>query len=243
MKEEELKTSPKQRIIISLIAILMLGSMILGYAMIVLGGKSGSSSGSESTISDEKVLEYKEDYEAKLKKFQEATKSEYEELLGYKSEVKAYNETAANSGVSSRDLKTGSGRELGEGDSDYLAFYIGFCADEEVFDSSFDNFENPTGFSEYGMLNLSQMSLIEGWYAGMVGAKVGGVREITIPGELAYGDSMEICGGYSKPLKFIVLTEAINDNLATLSSEVQLAAQKYQYAAYYGIDYDSVNGS
>ncbi|MBR0480011.1 FKBP-type peptidyl-prolyl cis-trans isomerase [Candidatus Saccharibacteria bacterium] len=241
MREEELKTSPKQRIIISLIAILMLGSMIAGYAVIIMnGGSKSATSETSETISEEKILEYKEAYDAKLKEFQDATKSQYETLLAYKSEVKAYNETAANSGVSSRDLKKGSGRELGEGDKDYFAYYIGFCADESVFDSSFDDFENPSGFSAYGMLNLTEMSLIEGWYAGMVGAKVGGVREITIPGELAYGDSTEICGGYNKPLRFIVLTEAVNEKLAALSSEVQLAAQKYEYAVYYGVDYDNL---
>lgn len=240
MKEEELKTSPKQRIIISLIAIIMLGSIVLGYAMIILGSSSKTSSTGETEISDEKILEYKDAYEVKLKELQEATKEEYETLAAYRGEVKAFNETAANSAVSSRDLKVGSGRELGEGDSDYMAFYIGFCADETVFDSSFDDFDNPTGFSAGGVLNLSELSLIEGWYAGMVGTKLGGVREITIPGELAYADTRELCGGTYKPLKFIVLAEAIDDSLAALALEAQLAEQRYEYASYYGIDIEGL---
>ena len=45
MNEKELKTSPKQRIVISLIAIVMLGSIIASYAAIILnGGKTDSGS-------------------------------------------------------------------------------------------------------------------------------------------------------------------------------------------------------
>ena len=50
MEEKELKTSPKQRIFITLIAVIMLGSMIASYAAIVLnGGGSSSASGSDET--------------------------------------------------------------------------------------------------------------------------------------------------------------------------------------------------
>ena len=38
MDEKELKTSTKQRVIIGAIAIIMLGSMIAGYAAIVING-------------------------------------------------------------------------------------------------------------------------------------------------------------------------------------------------------------
>lgn len=244
MEEKELKTSPKQRFFICLIAFLMLGSMIASYVAIILNGGKSSSGSSQNTISEEKTLEYEEAYQKKLAEFREATKSDYERLLRYKGEVSAYNETAANSNkVQSRDIKVGSGRTLEENDSNYFAYYIGYCADETVFDSSFDDFENPTGFSSFGMLDLTKASLIEGWYSGMAGAKIGGVREITIAGELAYGDSREICGGLDKPLRFIVLTRDVDEKLATLASETQLAEEKYQYASVYGIDYEEMMNS
>lgn len=244
MDEKELKTSPKQRAFIIVIAVIMLGSIIASYAAIMInGGKSSSTTTSETeTISEEKKAEYEADYEAKLAEFQTATKSDYDTLVKYKKEIAAFNEAAANGGgVQSRDLKEGSGRELGEGDKDYIAYYIGYCADESIFESSFDDEENPTSFSAYGLLDLSQMSLIEGWYAGMVGAKLGGVREITVASDLAYGDTKEVCGGTNKPLRFIILAREYDENLAKMSDELQLAYLKYQYAMYYGVDYDSIS--
>lgn len=243
MDEKELKTSPKQRFFIILIAVIMLGSIIASYIAIVINGNKSNTdaNGEAGKISEEKTIEYQADYEAKLAEFEEATKSDFNELAKYKSEVKAYNETTANTnGVQSRDLKEGNGRELADNDSNYMAYYIGVCADGSIFESSFDNSDNPTRISEHGLLDLSQMSLIEGWYMGMADAKIGGVREITVPGELAYGDSKELCGGTNKPLKFIILSKENDSNLATLVNELQLAYLKYMYAMYYGMDYETL---
>lgn len=245
MDEKELKTSPKQRFFIILIAVLMLGSVIASYAAIVVNGGKSTSSTESGTISEAKIAEYEDDYKTKLAEFQTATKSDYDTLVGYKKEVSAFNEAAANAaGVQTRDLKIGSGRELGESDGNYLAYYIGFCPNETIFDSSFDDNNNPTGFKATGLLDLTQMSLIEGWYIGMEGAKAGGVREITIPSELAYGsEEVDGCGGANKPLKFIVLVKDYDAELATMSDDLQLAFLKYQYAIYYGIDYDNISTS
>lgn len=239
MDEKELKTSPKQRFFIILIAVLMLGSIIASYAAIILNGsKSGDSGESGSEIDETKIAEYEAKYEEALAKFAEGTKSDFEELNAQRSVVVAYNETSANSGVATKDIVEGTGRELGEGDTDYLAYYIGWCADGSVFDSSFDDYDSPTSLK--GVLDLSANSLIEGWYAAMVGAKIGGIRRITIPGELAYGDSTEICGGYNKPIRFLVMTRENGGNLKNLSDELETAYMRYQYAQY-GIDYDSVS--
>ena len=135
-----------------------------------------------------------------------------------------------------RDLEIGFGRELTEGDTDYLAYYVGWCADESIFDSSFDDNDNPTSFKS--ALDAS-MGLIEGWNMGVEGMKLGGIREITIPGELAYGESMEICGGTNKPLKFIIMAMPNEDPLKSLANEMQDAYMRLQYA-YYGIDYDEI---
>ncbi len=237
MEEKELKTSIKQRIIISLIAIIRVGSMIAGYALIILNGGKSSTSDTGSEIDEAKIAEYKEAYEKKQEEFKEYSKADFEKFVQYKSEVKAYNETAANTGgVQTKDLHKGSGRKLTEGDTNYLAYYIGFCADESIFDSSFDDNDNPKGFT--GILDAS-MGLIEGWNAGVVGMRIGGVREITIPGELAYGDTQEICGGYNKPLKFIVMAMANEGTLKEKAEELDEASMKLQYA-YYGIDYDDM---
>ncbi|MBR2709065.1 FKBP-type peptidyl-prolyl cis-trans isomerase [Candidatus Saccharibacteria bacterium] len=240
MQEKELKTSPAQRIIIIVIAVLMLGSIIASYAAIVISGnnKSNSTSGADSNVDEAKVAELQEAYENKVAEFAEASKEDFNTFVKYKSEVKAYNEAAANEGgVIKKDLKEGTGSSVSE--DNYLAYYIGFCADESVFDSSFDDPSNPTEFTR--ALDPS-VGLIEGWKLGVDGMKIGGVREITIPQELAYGETQEICGGTSKPLKFIVMAVPKSDALVKLNSELEEAYLRYQYALY-GMDYDDVAGA
>ena len=235
MEEKELKTSLKQRIFIAAIAIIMVGSIIAGYAAIVLGN-SGSSSTAQ-TIAPEKVVQYQQEYEAKQAEFKTATQADFDKFVPFKSEVVAYNEATANAGeVVTQDLVVGEGRELTEGDKDYLAYYIGWCADETVFDSSLDNTTNPTMFTQ--ALNASA-GLIDGWERGVVGMKLGGIREITIPGELAYKDTQEICGGTYKPLKFIVMAVANEEPLKTLNNDLMTAYYKVQYAND-GIDYEEM---
>ena len=240
MEEKELKTSPKQRAVIIIIAILMLGSMIASYAAIVLNGggsNSGESSG-ESEISEEKMAEYEEAYNDILDEFVEKTKGDYEQFAQYQSEIKAYNEASANeNGVQKKDLKEGSGAEVSEDGSNYLAYYVGWCADESIFDSSYDNNDAPTGFAK--ILDPS-LGMIEGWTQGVKGMKIGGIRRITVPGELAYGDSMEICGGKNKPLRFLIMAVEKTDERVKLSKEVDDAYMRYQYAQY-GIDYDQMS--
>lgn len=237
MEEKELQTSLKQRIAIIAIAIIMLGSIIAGYVAIVANSGNSSSSSSETEISEEKIAEYEEAYDEKLAKFQEASAYDYSKFMKYLPELAAYNESTANSGgVKTKDLRIGNGRELGEGDTNYLAYYVGWCADETVFDSSVDNMDNPTSFTK--ALDAS-LGMIEGWNAGVVGMKLGGIREITIPSDLAYGDQMEICGGLNKPLKFVVMAVANEDPLKSAAAELDDAYMRLQYA-YYGVDYDSL---
>ena len=71
----------------------------------------------------------------------------------------------------------------------------------------------------------------------MLFRSIDGIREITISSELAYGDSTEICGGYNKPLKFIVMPKENEGELGEVAAELEEATMRYQYALY-GIDYD-----
>ena len=89
MDEKELKTSVKQRIFIGLIAVLMLGSIIAGYAAIILNG--GSSTSTDSGVDEAKVAEYQAAYDEVQAKFIEATRDDYNKFIAYKGEIKAYN--------------------------------------------------------------------------------------------------------------------------------------------------------
>ncbi|MBQ9018366.1 FKBP-type peptidyl-prolyl cis-trans isomerase [Candidatus Saccharibacteria bacterium] len=237
MEEKELKTSTGQRIGILLIAIVMLGAIIAGYAAIVINGSKGSDTAADGSISDEKLLEYQTAYSDKLTEFKAATAEDYNKFIAYKDEIHSYDEESANNGgVVKKELLVGEGRELTSGDTNYLAYYVGVCPDGSIFDSSLDNESNPTGFAR--ILNAS-MGMIDGWNTGVVGMKLGGVRRITIPSEQAYGDTREICGGYNKPLRFIVMAVANEEPLKTLAAELDVSYMKVYYGQY-GIDYESL---
>lgn len=223
MDEKELKTSVWQRVVIVAVALLLLGSTILTYLFIVMSG-DGSKQSQQSNIN-----ELQSQYTAKaeeLEKLAEPLSDKYfSDMEGYeKSQVKSYNATTVNNEkLKTTDLKQGEGRELKEGDYDYMAYYIGWCADGSIFDSSFkyaeddQDKETPIGLS--APLIVSN-NLIEGWTQGVIGMKLGGVRQLSIAGELAYGDSQEICGGTNSPLKFVVMALETQEDLKKANEEL-----------------------
>ena len=237
MEEKSLKTSVSQRIIIIIIAILLLGSTVLTYIFIVLGSGSSDS----SIANDDQVEEIIAQYDAKQEEIDAAAKplsdKYYSEFQKYQSNVKSYNSATANSKVlETEDLKVGTGKTLTEGDTDYAAYYLGWCADGSVFDSSFNN-EAGSDLSTATCLKapIDPGSLIEGWNQGVVGMKLGGVRQITMSGDLAYGDTKEICGGYNSPLKFIVMAIEPDENLTKLNKELNDIYLQL-YMAMYGLN-------
>ncbi len=236
MNQDLVKTSTKQRVIISVIAFLMIGSFIATYAGIVVSGGGSSSS---TTNTNALVEKYESKYNQALEKFNEISKSDFELFSSFRNRVTAYNETNANSnGLQIEDLVVGNGRELTDGDTNYLAHYIGWCADETIFDTTLNSTTGATGFSN---VLSAQIGLIEGWEVGVIGMKIGGVRELTIPGELAYKDVTQICGGYNKPLKFIIMAVENSGEKGAAAEELTNANIKLNYAQN-GLDYDELYG-
>lgn len=229
MEESMLKTSWKQRLIIILVAAILLGSSLAVYVMIVLSG--GATSATSSTDLSKIEEEYNSIYSEVQARGIELSSKYYDEFSSYRSQVKAYNAEAVNAeGVSHVDLKEGTGEAITSSSTNYSAYYIGYCADESVFDSSFDDYENPTSLN--APLEVQPDYLIEGWYLGVDGMKVGGVREIAVSGSLAYGDSYEICGGYSSPLKFIIMAVEKDEMLSELNKKLNEVSSRYMEAYY-----------
>jgi FKBP-type peptidyl-prolyl cis-trans isomerase FkpA len=80
----------------------------------------------------------------------------------------------------SEDIKQGDGAEAAAG-SNVTVHYVGTLTDGKKFDSSRDRGK---GFS----FKLGAGQVIKGWDQGVAGMKVGGLRKLTIPADLAYGD-------------------------------------------------------
>jgi FKBP-type peptidyl-prolyl cis-trans isomerase len=78
------------------------------------------------------------------------------------------------------DLTEGSGASAVSGKR-VTVHYVGTLSDGTKFDSSRDRGK---GFS----FKLGGGEVIRGWDEGVAGMKVGGVRRLTIPHELAYGE-------------------------------------------------------
>ena len=214
IKNEELTTSPKQRIVIVLVALLMLDSTFALYAGIVLNYNNNTET---SQAKDEKQQRFEElyaEYQEKLDaQAKELSNIYFEEFSKYRSNVKSFNAAGATE-LKVNDLKVGEGREIVEmKDTDYAAYYIGWLSDETIFDSSFDDNENPTRLIQ--PLEGSE-NMIEGWLEGIShyeedgthywdGMRIGGIREITIPAALAYGDKEQGTIPANSPLKFVIM--------------------------------------
>lgn len=78
-------------------------------------------------------------------------------------------------------LKEGTGEETKNGDT-VSVHYTGNLEDGTKFDSSVDR-GTPFSFS------LGAGQVIKGWDLGVLGMKVGEKRRLTIPSELAYGET------------------------------------------------------
>jgi len=79
-----------------------------------------------------------------------------------------------------QDIKIGTGKEAYSG-SNVTVHYVGRLKNGVKFDSSRDR-NRPFEF------NLGAREVIKGWDKGVVGMKEGGIRKLTIPPELGYGD-------------------------------------------------------
>lgn len=83
-------------------------------------------------------------------------------------------------GVPYIDLVEGKGDVMPEGGSG-LVTYTGWLADDGM------EFENRADRNSALPINLEGYSLIRGWRDGIPGMKVGGIRKLILPAEMAYG--------------------------------------------------------
>ena len=77
------------------------------------------------------------------------------------------------------DVQVGTGAEAKKGDT-LVVNYVGTLMDGTKFDSSYDRRE-PFEFV------VGEGGVIQGWDLGLLGMKVGGKRNLTIPPEFGYG--------------------------------------------------------
>jgi peptidylprolyl isomerase len=104
----------------------------------------------------------------------------------------------------SKDIVEGEGKAAKKGDKVSVQYVgVAFSTGEE-FDASWER-DEPFEFT------LGQGEVIPGWDEGVVGMKVGGRRELTIPAELAYGaQGSPPAIGPNETLVFVIDLEKIS---------------------------------
>jgi FKBP-type peptidyl-prolyl cis-trans isomerase len=88
--------------------------------------------------------------------------------------------TKTADGLQYWDLKVGTGATATAGQSAKV-HYTGWLTDGKKFDSSLDRGE------PFTVEPLGTAPVIKGWNEGIIGMKIGGKRQLRIPGDLAYG--------------------------------------------------------
>ena len=106
--------------------------------------------------------------------------------------------------LSTTVLRKSKGRQLADGDQ-LLVNYQGTLLSGEQFDGSFDfsRFEAEEGRTPFDFI-LGAGQVIQGWDQGLNGQNLGGVVELKIPSELAYGETGN--GGTIPPNSPLIFT-------------------------------------
>lgn len=180
-------TSKTQRIGILVIAVVMIIGTIFSFFAIILQNSNAQIDAERQAAQQEEIQKEYEEYNKQLTAYQEEVGKESKEIEEkYGSIIKEYEDRPSEfdpskvTELEKEDLKKGDGKEVKD-INEARAYYIGWNKDGKVFDSSINedgSFQDPIGIA----------NTIEGWQKGVIGMKIGGVRELTIPSELAYGD-------------------------------------------------------
>ena len=195
-----------QRYSIWVILILTVVSTMALYVSSFLQTESNS----EAQKKQSQVLKKYQDYRKKVEEqAKELSAKYYDSFKEYEKAPVAFNAASVKE-LTKKDLKEGNGEEFTDSTTKFQAYYIGWKPDGTVFDGSFENgrLKSPVVFRKEG----KKWGLIEGWSEGLKGMKVGGIRELSIPVDKAYGaqgsvnqeDSSKTIGP-NTPLKFIVM--------------------------------------
>lgn len=212
-------TKKSQRIFIWVIAVVMTVGTIAGFVAMMIAPTN-------QKIDQERLSKLTSQYQQEYTAYQSKVDAQAIELSAkyhdtfkqYSSRPAAFDASSATE-LKTEDLAVGDGETITDSSS-YSAYYIGWNPTGKVFDQSIDGTKLKSP--------IAGGNLIEGWNKGVVGMKVGGVRELTIPSDLAYGEtgSGEDIPA-NTPLKFIVF-------IIPAVESIQEPAMPAELRKYYG---------
>ncbi len=86
-----------------------------------------------------------------------------------------------------KDLKVGTGTEA-KAEKQISVHYTGWLWDDSKTDKKGSEFDSSKKSGQAFTFTLGAGQVIKGWDEGVKGMKVGGIRRLSIPANLAYGD-------------------------------------------------------
>lgn len=196
---QETSTTRGQRITLWFIAILMLVGTVGSFAMMVIANENDQKDQAKANEMKAAYQAEYQDYQDKLGvQAKQLSDKHYSQFSKYSSNVKAFDKNSVKE-LSKKDLLVGKGEKI-TSESSFYAYYIGWNPEGTIFDQSIE------GDSLKMPYEVTPGMVIQGWTEGVDGMRVGGVRELTIPSDLAYGESGS--GDNippNTPLKFIIM--------------------------------------
>jgi FKBP-type peptidyl-prolyl cis-trans isomerase FkpA len=193
-----MSTTKKQRINIWVITILLVLGTVVSFIALILN--------EQSSVKEQAQLQKEySNYEKAYKEYQTEVDTQNKQLSSqYYSTLNQFASSVGNfdakavTKLSAEDLIVGTGDTI-TSSTVYSAYYIGWNPKGKIFDQSISKGALKSPVS-------SDSGLIKGWTQGAVGMKLGGVRELSVPSDLAYGKSGKGTDiPANTPLKFIIL--------------------------------------
>ena len=214
-------TRKSQRIVIWIISIVMLVGTVGGFiAMMAAPGNEAK----QQAALEAAQTQWQAAQEAQAK---ELSDKYFEQFSAQSSRVGEFSAEGITE-LKTEDLVVGEGDEV-KGDTKIAAYYLGWNPSGKIFDGSIDGDSLKAPLAVDGPADAA---VIEGWQKGLVGMKIGGIRELTIPSDLAYGEtgSGEDIPA-NTPLKFIVMA------IPPVEEVEMPQVLKNYYKRQYGIEY------
>ncbi len=192
------KTTTKERIIYGSVAVFMLLSTIGMYVAMVLANNNPQPTTPQQELNQKAMEKINKRIAAQMKWVNDKmSKKHYAEFSKYQQSVTKF-DPAGVTKLEKKDLKVGSGEKITKIDQARY-YYLGWLSDGTIFDGSIKDKKLSAPFP------ARSGGVIKGWEEGIIGMNKGGVRELTIPADLAYGDKAVGKIPANSPLKFIIM--------------------------------------
>lgn len=205
-------TKKSQRIGIWIIALTLTVGTLGGFLVMVLAPKNQAT---DQARLEQLISEYRKEYDVYQGKVDVQNKERaavlsakyYNTFKQYQSQAKKFDADSVKK-LEMVDLKQGDGETITD-TTKFAVYYMLWLPDGKIKEQSIADgaLSMPLEISD----GLKNASLIDGWKEGLIGMKIGGVRELTLPSDKAYKEAgtkdaegnVDIPG--NTPLKFVTM--------------------------------------